>query len=847
MNSKNKRYGFYARKPVIVGLICLLAVFTILVGGEPKALASSGTETNVKISPAVLDFGQISVGNQGIDTVKITNSGTQSLTVSAVAVSGKDFDTTGLTLPLQIAAGQTSSFRVLFTPQAPGSAAGSLAVLSDAARTPERLPLSGVGITRHISISPASIDFGDLATGGKQAQPVTITNTGSASVEVTEIKIAGAGFEVSAPSLPITLEAGQTAQFNASFSPATGGGATGSISVASNASDSPGFVPLTGKGVFGQLLSSPTKVKFGTMPLGSSSTQAVTLTNTGTASVTISEATVTGSGFSISGLQLPITLNPGSTTSFNAVFDPNTPGTMMGDVSLTSNAKSSPTSVPLFGAGVSLQLSASPSTVNFGNVTVGNSSAQTVTLTNSGSAGVTITQASVTGTGFSISGLTLPLTLSPGHSSQFTTSFLPASAGSASGSITVVSNASNSPAIVSLSGVGVTLQLSASPASVGFGNVNVGSNSSQAVTLTNTGTASVTVSQATVAGTGFSISGLTLPLTLSASQSINFNAVFSPGTTGTVTGNISIVSNATNSPASVALSGTGVTLQLSASPSSVNFGNVGLGATGTQSITLTNNGTGNITVSQANVTGSGFSVSGLSLPLTLVGGQSASFNAVFSPGTLGSASGNISLVSNASNSPTSVTLSGTGVTMQLSASPSTVNFGNVIVSSSSSQAIVLTNTGSASITISQATVTGSGFSISGLSLPLTLTSGAGTSFNAVFSPTATGTVSGSISLTSNATGSPTSISLSGSGVNSHTVSLTWTASNSSNISGYNVLRGSASGGPFTQLNSSLINGTSYTDTTVVAGDTYYYTATAVNSSGQQSSDSNVVQAVIPDP
>ncbi len=769
------------------------------------------------------------------------------MVVSAVAITGKDFDTTGLSLPLEIPSGASSKFRVQFTPQLPGTAIGTLAIVSNLSPTPQRLPLLGAGITRHILLSPTSIDFGEVTTGRRMTQLLTVTNTGTAKVSITQIKVAGTGFEVNAPPLPLRLAAGQAATFEASFAPQEGHEAAGSISVVSDASESFSSVPLSGYGTFGELLASPTRLWFGSMPLGSTSTQAVVLTNTGTASLTITSDSVTGSGFSVSGLQLPITLAPGSTTSFNAVFDPNSAGSDQGSVSLTSSARNSPTKVILAGTGTNLTLTASPSAVSFGNVTVGSSAAQVVTLTNTGTASVTVSQATATGTGFGVSGLVLPLTLTAGKSTSFNATFAPASAGSASGSISVISNATNSPTPIALSGTGVTLQLTASPNSVGFGNVTVGSSSTQPVTLTNTGTGSVTVSQASVTGAGFTTSGLTLPLTLNAGQSASFNAVFSPTTAGTANGNLSVVSNATNSPASVALSGTGVTLQLSASPSSVNFGNVGVGTTGTQSITLTNSGTGSITVTQASVTGTGFSTSGLTLPLTLSAGQSANFNAVFSPTATGSASGNISLVSNASNSPTSIALSGTAVTLQLSVAPSSVTFGNVIVGSSSSQTVVVTNTGTATVTVSQLNVTGSGFSATGITLPVTLAAGANTSFSAVFSPSSTGNVSGTIAIVSNATGSPTNVSLSGSGVNSHSVSLSWTASNSPNISGYNLYRGSISGGPYTLLNSSLVTGTTYTDTTVLAGQTYYYVATAVNSSGQESGYSNEAQAVIPYP
>jgi len=79
----------------------------------------------------------------------------------------------------------------------------------------------------------------------------------------------------------------------------------------------------------------------------------------------------------------------------------------------------------------------------------------------------------------------------------------------------------------------------------------------------------------------------------------------------------------------------------------------------------------------------------------------------------------------------------------------------------------------------------------------------------------------------------------------HTVDLTWSAS--TNAVGYNIYRSSASGGPYSMINTSLDSTTAYTDSTVVSGQTYYYVATAVNSESQESEYSNQATAVIPSP
>jgi hypothetical protein len=183
----------------------------------------------------------------------------------------------------------------------------------------------------------------------------------------------------------------------------------------------------------------------------------------------------------------------------------------------------------------------------------------------------------------------------------------------------------------------------------------------------------------------------------------------------------------------------------------------------------------------------------------------------------------------------------------LTAKPSSVNFGQVIVGDSSALPVMLTNTGNASLTISAATHTGAGFGMSGLVLPLTLSPGKGTNFSADFAPTVTGNAAGQITLTSNASDPSLVTPLSGAGVKAHSATLIWAASTSKGVVGYDVYRGVESGGPYSQLNPALVAGTSYKDATVQAGHTYYYVTSAVNTRGVQSLYSNQAKAVVPFP
>lgn len=193
--------------------------------------------------------------------------------------------------------------------------------------------------------------------------------------------------------------------------------------------------------------------------------------------------------------------------------------------------------------------------------------------------------------------------------------------------------------------------------------------------------------------------------------------------------------------------------------------------------------------------------------------------------------------------------SGPTTSVNLTPTPTSLSFGTVTVGQSSTLSGTLTNSSTAtSITLTAANVSGNGFSVSNLTLPKTIAPGASVTYSAKFLPTASGTASGSISFVSDATNSPVSVTLSGSGATvtaSHSVSLSWTKSTSTGVSGYNVYRSSVSGGPYTKINSTLDTGTTYTDNNVTSGTTYYYVVRSVSSAGAESANSAQASALIP--
>jgi hypothetical protein len=613
----------------------------------------------VTASPTIASFGQVAIGSSSALPVVLTNARSWNVTLSAFRLTGVGFSMSGPAFPLTLGAGQSVTLNVAFAPQSAGTTGGSLFV-SGAGLV---IPLAGTGTAPgQLTANPGSLTFANVQVGSSQTQSATLTNSGGSSLTVSQATLPGASFTLGGLALPLTMAAGQSATFSVVFAPQSAGTSSGNLAFSSNASNLAVNLPLSGTGVAqAALTANPTSLTFGSVQVGSSTSLSETLTNTGGSSLTISAAG-SGTGFSVSGLSLPLTLTAGQSTSFTVRFSPTTNGATSGSLSITSNGSNPNLSIPLSGTGVTQgTLTANPSSLAFGSVQVGSSTSLSETLTNSGGSSLTISAAAASGTGFSLSGLSLPLTLTAGQSTSFTVLLGPTASGAASGSVNITSTGSNPSLSIPLSGTGVAPgALTASPTSLSFGSIQVGSSTSLSETLTNAGGSSVTISQANLTGAVFSISGLTLPVTLTTNQSVTFTATFTPTSAGAASGSLSVVSNASNSPLSIALSGTGTAAgTLAVSPTSLSFGSVTVGSSSALNGSLTASGA-SVTVSSAGLNNSEFVLSGISLPATLTAGQSATFTVTFTPQASGATSASLSFASNASNSPTVQTITGTG-------------------------------------------------------------------------------------------------------------------------------------------------------------------------------------------
>jgi hypothetical protein len=345
-----------------------------------------------------------------------------------------------------------------------------------------------------------------------------------------------------------------------------------------------------------------------------------------------------------------------------------------------------------------------------------------------------------------------------------------------------------------------SVQGSLSPASLSFANqvVNTTSNA-QPVTLSATGNSCLKV---LLAVTGDFAQSTTCGAGVPAGQSCVVNVTFAPSATGLRTGTLSLNGNA----ASVSLSGTGVPpATISVAPSALNFGNQTVGTeSAAQTLTVTNTGGSTLHINSLLVTGD---PDFFTLTNNCVGGAgvapggSCSAQVVFFPHSAGVGSATLTIGSDATNNPVSVSISGAGVTPPLaSVSPASINFGSLVVGMQSlSQTVTVTNTGGSTLHISSLAVTGDP---DFFTLTNNCVGGAGVapggscSVQVVFSPHTAGSGSATLTIGSDAANGPVSVPLSGTGVD-FTVSAS--PSSLSVRSGHQVqtaIKVSANGGSF---------------------------------------------------
>jgi hypothetical protein len=654
------------------------------------------------------------------------------------------------------------------------------------------------------SLTPGSPNFGSVTTGSSQSETVTLTNTS------TDTPLSTIGLSIANPEFTIPAGqnncAGQTlatnggsCTFEVTFSPTADGAQDAYVNVTSNAANGTQQVDLTGTGEYPPTVSAESSQDFGAVTAGAKQDKTITVTNAGDETMNIGQASIGGANpgeFSIVSGQDGCSNNPdvapdGGTCTIEVAFTPLSHGGKSATLTLTSNDPASPATVALTGTGLNPPTVSVEAAQDFGTVTTGQSQNETITVTNTGDEALNIRQAAIGGANpgqFSIvsgqDNCSNNASVVGDGTCTIEVSYTPTSDGAKSATLSIPSNDPDSPATVSLTGTGSNPPtVSAEPAQ-DFGTVTTGQSQAQTITVTNTGDQVLNIGQASIAGTNpgqFSIpAGQD---NCSGNQNVAANGgtctiqvVFAPSSDGAKQAILTIPSNDPNSPASVALTGTGSNPPTVSVEAAQDFGTVTTGQTQDETITVTNTGDQTLSIDQATLGGSNpgqFSIvpgqdhCSTNLSVAADGGT-CTIAVQFAPTARGTETATLQIPSNDAGSPATVTLTGTGQKAQdVSAAPTSLSFGTLTTGHSQAQSATVTNTGDKPLHVGQAAITGPGaFAIApgqDSCSTQTVAAGATCTITVQFAPTAAGNATASLTVPSDAASGTLTVALTGTG------------------------------------------------------------------------------------
>ena len=640
-----------------------------------------------------------------------------------------------------------------------------------------------------VTLSPASLIFATQALNSSSpSQDVTLTNSGGAPLTISGLAITGTNSgdfsqTSTCPLSPTSLVAGASCRISVAFRPSAAGARSATVSVTDNAGGSPHTVALSGTGASAPAVTlSPASVTFGSEQVATSSpAQVVTLTNSGSAPLTISSQALTGNNpgdFTITTTcpVSPAALAAGGSCTTSVTFTPTAPGTRTASLTVSDDASSSPQSVGLAGTATTTPVPAvtlAPTSLTFPSQTVGSTSAaSTVTVTNSGNAALTVSSIAITGANavdFAQTN-TCPSSLAAGASCTVNVTFTPSVSGSRTGTVTLADNAADSPQGVALTGTGAS---AGTYLSDGFES---GTLSAWSVQASSGGSATV---QSTSANSGTKTAALT---TSSSGQYVGLAADLASGAHPSTYSRFCFRQSG--------LSGSTVLAQ----GRDVNGNNMwevdyDAGSKGLDLYFWNGARTRTNLVSSSNlIVGGSWYCAEVQLNQATAGHAQVWLNGASIASTdtdlsatnaysrmllwLNGPAGTVNLddvqVGSAYNGPVgagAAGLPGPAVTL----SPSSVTFvSQPVVTVSGTQTVTLTNSGSAPLTITGVTIGGTNAAdfAQGNSCPLspsTLAISGSCTISVTFTPSATGTRTATISVADNATGAPHIVALSGTG------------------------------------------------------------------------------------
>ncbi len=569
---------------------------------------AAATGPTIAVSPASLTFSYTLAGATSAPmSFTVSNGGGAALSLTSIATSGTNAaefrvaNTSSCSAGASVAAGGNCRIDVVFAPTSSGAKSAAVTIAHNAAGGTTSVALSGSAgaPTPTISLSASSLSFATVPLGSSSAaQTVTLSNTGSAALNITSLAAGGShpgdftrGGTCAAGG---SVAAGASCTITYMFTPAALGARGATLTIASNNGGGNVTLALSGTGVDNTpaIALSRTAVAFGNQQVGTTSApQTVTVTNGGGGTLNVSAVTSNNGAFAAGGNCVGAALANGQSCTISATFAPATVAAASGSVTIAHNAAGSPSTIAVSGTGSATPVAVMALTrtsIAFGGVTaVGQQSLpERVSVVNNGPGALvlgTVTGAAEFNVVPGASACAAGMSLAQGASCTIDVAFAPAAAGNRTGTLTVSGSGTPASAMVALAGTGSAVAAAAAapaPMAVDFGPVKAGDTALRMVTIADAGTANLIVSDIVV-GAPFELApggscGST-PFVLTPQASCVVYVAYRPAAAGTHQGSLQVMSNA--APVTVSLTGQtdsgAATPTGAADPTNAGFGGAG--------------------------------------------------------------------------------------------------------------------------------------------------------------------------------------------------------------------------------------------------------------------------------